>query len=48
MESNPTPVKAIMSILGLIEPTIRLPLLLLKKENEEKIKDALKKANFLK
>ncbi len=48
IESNPTPVKAIMSIMGMIKPTIRLPLLLLKKENEKKIKDALKKANLIK
>ena len=49
IEPNPMPVKAILSYLGMIKPTIRLPLLLpLKRENEKKIKDALKKAGFLK
>jgi len=49
IEPNPMPVKAILSYMGMIKPTIRLPLLLpLKRENEKKIKDALKKVGFIK
>lgn len=47
VESNPIPVKGILSMMGMIKPIIRMPMLPLKKENEKKIREALKKAGFL-
>tara|TARA_B100000579_G_scaffold424896_1_gene429913 strand:+ start:477 stop:1361 length:885 start_codon:yes stop_codon:yes gene_type:complete len=46
-ESNPAPVKYAAKILGLCNDEIRLPLVNIKKETEEKVKKALLSANLI-
>ena len=47
IESNPAPVKYAAKILGLCNDEIRLPLVKIKKETEEKVKKTLKSANLI-
>ena len=47
IESNPSPVKYAASLLGLCNPTVRLPLVELKEENKKKVSEALKVAKLL-
>ena len=46
IEPNPVPVKAAMSMLGLMKFMVRMPLNEMDPENKKLIKDALKKANI--
>ncbi len=48
IESNPIPVKFILSMLGYIKDNYRLPLFPLQQQNKKKIKAALKEAGFIK
>jgi len=47
IESNPIPVKAAMSLMGLLDPIYRLPMVPPKPENLERIKSVLKQAGLL-
>ena len=47
IESNPAPVKYASKLLGLCDDEIRLPLVKIKKETEEKIKKALSSAKLI-
>ena len=47
IESNPAPVKYAAKILGLCDDEIRLPLVKIKKETEEKVKKALSSAKLI-
>ena len=47
LESNPAPVKFAAKILGLCDDEVRLPLVKIKKETQEKIKEALSLANLI-
>ena len=47
IESNPSPVKYAASLLGMCQPTVRLPLVEIRKETKEKVSDALKAAKLL-
>jgi len=47
LETNPIPVKTAMGILGMCEPTLRLPMCPLSPENLEKLKKALKEYGLL-
>ena len=47
MESNPAPVKYAAKILGLCDDEIRLPLVKIKKETQEKVKQALSSAKLI-
>ena len=47
IESNPAPVKYAAKLLGLCEDEIRLPLVKIKKENQEKVKKALSSAKLI-
>ena len=47
IESNPAPAKYAAKLLGLCEDEIRLPLVNIQKETEEKVKKALLSANLL-
>ncbi len=48
IETNPIPVKTAMSLMGMIEPEIRLPLCEMSKDNLSKLKKALKKYKLIK
>ena len=45
IESNPIPVKWLLSHLGLVKPFMRLPMSALEKKNEEFLVQALEEAN---
>ncbi|OIO33136.1 MAG: 4-hydroxy-tetrahydrodipicolinate synthase [Candidatus Omnitrophica bacterium CG1_02_40_15] len=47
LETNPIPVKTAMSLMGMIEPDLRLPLCSMAERNLEKLKKALKDYNLL-
>jgi len=47
VESNPIPVKAAMSLMGLLEPAWRLPLVAPKTENLQKIRAVLESLEIL-
>ncbi len=47
IESNPAPVKYAAKLLGLCDDEIRLPLVKIKKETQEKVKKALSSANLI-
>ncbi len=47
IESNPSPVKYAASLLGMCRPTVRLPLVEIKEESKQKVKNALKVAKIL-
>ncbi len=47
VESNPVPVKAAMSLIGLLEPVWRLPLVAPKAENLQKIRAILESLEIL-
>ena len=47
IESNPAPVKYAAKLLGLCDDEIRLPLVKIKKETQEKIKKALSSAKLI-
>ena len=46
-ESNPAPVKYAAKVLGLCDDEIRLPLVKIKKETQEKVKKALSSAKII-
>ena len=48
IETNPIPVKTAMGLLGMIEPTLRLPMCSMKEENKIKLIKALKDYGLLK
>jgi 4-hydroxy-tetrahydrodipicolinate synthase len=48
IETNPIPVKTAMGILGMCEPSLRLPMTEMLSENNEKLKKALKDYGLLK
>lgn len=43
IETNPAPVKTALGMMGMIEPEVRLPLCEMKKENEQPLREVLKK-----
>ena len=47
IESNPAPVKYAAKLLGLCDDEIRLPLVKIKKDTEEKVKKALSSASII-
>lgn len=47
IETNPAPIKAALSLIGLCSDEIRLPLVKIKPENAEKLKSVLKKHKLL-
>ena len=47
IESNPSPIKYAASLLGMCKPTVRLPLVEIRKETKEKVSEALKVAKLL-
>ncbi len=47
IESNPSPIKYAASLLGMCEPTVRLPLVEIREETKKKVSDALKVAKLL-
>ena len=47
IESNPSPVKYAASLLGMCEPTVRLPLVEIREETKKKVSEALKVAKLL-
>ncbi len=47
IESNPMPVKAALTMMGIIEENLHLPLVPMKPENREKLRSALVKAQLL-
>ncbi len=48
IETNPIPVKTAMGLMGMIEPTLRLPMCSMKDENQAKLKKALKDYGLVK
>ena len=48
LETNPIPVKTAMGLLGMCEPTLRLPMCPMSPENAEKLKKALQSYGLLK
>jgi 4-hydroxy-tetrahydrodipicolinate synthase len=48
IETNPIPVKTAMGLLGMCEPSMRLPLCTMAPENLVKLKTALKEYGLLK
>ena len=48
LESNPIPVKAALTMMGMIEDNYRLPLLKMGKENREKLRKVLKEMKLIK
>lgn len=48
IETNPIPVKTAMGMLGMCEPTLRLPMTPMLAENQEKLRKALKEYGLLK
>ncbi len=48
IETNPIPVKAALGMMGMIRPELRLPLCEMKKENEKKLYEVLKKLGVVK
>jgi len=48
IETNPIPVKAALAMMGLIEESYRLPLVAMKAENREKLREVLADLNLLK
>ena len=47
IESNPSPVKYAASLLGMCDPSVRLPLVEIKEETKKKVSEALKVARLL-
>ena len=47
IESNPSPVKYAASLLGMCNPTVRLPLVEIKDDTKKKVSQALKLAKLL-
>jgi 4-hydroxy-tetrahydrodipicolinate synthase len=47
IETNPIPVKTAMGLMGIIEPTLRLPMCEMLAENKEKVRQALKNYSLL-
>ena len=47
IESNPSPVKYAASLLGMCNPSVRLPLVEIKDETKKKVLEALKVAKLL-
>ena len=47
IESNPSPVKYAASLLGMCNPSVRLPLVEIKDETKKKVSAALKRAKLL-
>ena len=47
IESNPSPVKYAASLLGMCNPSVRLPLVEIKDETKKKVSEALKVAKLL-
>lgn len=47
VESNPMPVKAVLTMMGIIEENLHLPLVPMKPENKEKLRVALNKAELM-
>ena len=47
IESNPSPVKYAASLLGMCNPSVRLPLVEVKDETKKKVSEALKVAKLL-
>ena len=47
IESNPSPVKYAASLLGMCNPSVRLPLVEIREETKKKVSDALKVAKLL-
>ena len=47
IESNPSPVKYAASLLGMCNPTVRLPLVEIKEDTKKKVSEALKVAKLL-
>ena len=47
IESNPSPVKYAASLLGMCNPTVRLPLVEIKDDSKKKVSQALKLAKLL-
>ena len=47
IESNPSPVKYAASLLGMCNPSVRLPLVEIKEETKKKVSAALKAAKLL-
>ena len=47
IESNPSPVKFAASLLGMCNPSVRLPLVEIREETKKKILEALKVAKLL-
>lgn len=47
IETNPSPVKAAMAMMGMIDEEVRLPLVLLKEENKAKLKKVLEEYGLL-
>ena len=47
IESNPSPVKYAASLLGMCNSTVRLPLVEIRKETQQKVLEALKVAKLL-
>jgi len=47
IESNPSPIKYAASLLGMCDPSVRLPLVEIRNETKKKVSDALKVAKLL-
>jgi 4-hydroxy-tetrahydrodipicolinate synthase len=47
IESNPSPIKYAASLLGMCNPTVRLPLVEIREETKKKVSEALKVAKLL-
>ena len=47
IESNPIPVKAVMSMMGFIENSLRLPLTILEDKNKPAVERVLKDLNLI-
>jgi 4-hydroxy-tetrahydrodipicolinate synthase len=47
IESNPIPVKAALAMMGLIQEVYRLPLVPMKKDNRERLRDHLLKLELV-
>ena len=47
IESNPSPVKYAASLLGMCNPSVRLPLVEIREETKKKVSEALKVAKLL-
>jgi len=48
IESNPTPVKTALNLMGMIEDTVRLPLVQMTNANKEKLRNVLKDLELIK